>query len=221
MPCMKGPAKTMSASFANSLKSLRAARGLSQQQLATKLYVDRSTVARWESGDRVPDLVIVPRIAEALSVETTTLLSAVQASEAPSIIAVDDEGIALAGAIAVLEKALPETAITGFTRPTDALSFAQTHPIAIAFLDIEMRHTSGLDLCRSLLETRPHSNVVFLTAYREYSFDAWETGACGFLLKPITTEAVIAQIGKLRYPVVGLQPIELEKPNDVQRTVRG
>ncbi len=72
-----------------------------------------------------------------------------------------------------------------------------------------------------MLETRPHSNVVFLTAYREYSFDAWETGACGFLLKPITTEAVIAQIGKLRYPVVGLQPIELEKPNDVQRTVRG
>jgi len=42
--------------------------------------------------------------------------------------------------------------------------------------------------------------VVFLTAYVEYSFDAWSTGASGFLLKPITAEAVRAQLKNLRYP---------------------
>ena len=31
-------------------------------------------------------------------------------------------------------------------------------------------------------------NVIFLTAYREYALDAWETGACGFLVKPLTVE---------------------------------
>ncbi len=194
----------MDATFADSLKSLRTARGLSQQQLATKLFVDRSTVARWELGDRMPDLAIVPRIAECLGVDTTTLISVLQKSEAPEIIVVDDEHVALAGAIAVLESALPGAAITGFTRSSDALAFAQAHPIGIAFLDIEVGRTSGLDLCRALLERYPHMNVVFLTAHREYSFDAWETGACGFLLKPLTTEAVLAQIEKLRYPVVGL-----------------
>ena len=195
----------MSMTFANSLKSLRAAKGFSQQQLATKLFVDRSTIARWETGDRMPDLSIVPRIAKCLDVDTATLFSAFQESNALEIIVVDDERVALTGAISVLEKTLPEAAITGFDRPSDALAFAQAHPISIAFLDIEMRHTSGLDLCRKLLELQPHTNVVFLTAYREYSFDAWETGACGFLLKPITASSVLAQLDRLRHPVASMQ----------------
>ena len=142
----------MSTTFADSLKSLRSARGLSQQQLAAKLFVDRSTVARWESGDRMPDLAIVPRIAECLGVDTAALISAVQGSEAPEVIVVDDERIALAGAISVLEKALPGTAITGFTKPSDALAFTQAHAVGIAFLDIEIGRTNGLDLCRALIE---------------------------------------------------------------------
>lgn len=194
----------MGASFADSLKSLRAAQGLSQQQLATKLFVDRSTVARWESGDRIPDLAIVPRIAECLHVDTATLFNAAQESGVSEIIVVDDERVALAGAITVLENTLPNAAITGFTRTTDALAYAQSHPIAIAFLDIEIGRSNGFDLCRSLLERLPHANVVFLTAHREYSFDAWDTGACGFLLKPLTADSVLAQLERLRYPVAGL-----------------
>jgi transcriptional regulator with XRE-family HTH domain len=194
----------MGATFADSLKSLRTARGISQQQLATKLFVDRSTIARWESGDRVPDLAIVPRIAESLDVDTATLLNAVQADEAPKIIVVDDERIVLSGAIALLEETIPKAAITGFTRPSDALAYAQSHQVALAFLDIELGRSSGLDLCRELLDCSPRTNVVFLTAYREYSFNAWETGACGFLLKPITGDAVRRQLERLRYPVPGL-----------------
>ena len=76
--------------------------------------------------------------------------------------------------------------------------------MALAFLDIELGRTSGLDLCRELLEIRPHTNVIYLTAYREYAFDAWKTGACGFLLKPLETETVRAQLSRLRYPVKGL-----------------
>lgn len=194
----------MGATFAESLRSLRIARGLSQQQLAIKLFVDRSTVARWESGDRKPDLSVLPRIAECLGVDTTTLLSVVQESDTPEIIVVDDEHIALAGAIGVLELALPKAAITGFTRGSDALTYAQAHPVAMAFLDVEIGRASGLDLCQSLLERCPRTNVVYLTAHREYSFDAWSTGACGFLLKPLTVESVLTQVERLRYPVPGL-----------------
>lgn len=194
----------MSTTFADSLKSLRIAKGLSQQQLAIKLFVDRSTVARWELGERLPDLAIIPRVAECLGVDAITLLSAVQANEPPRIIVIDDERTALLGAIAMLEKALPHAAITGFNRPSEAIDYVRAHPIAIAFLDIEMSHTSGLDLCQKILEIRPLTNIIFLTAYRDYSFDAWNTGACGFMLKPITTDSLFAQIRKLRYPVIGL-----------------
>ena len=36
-----------------------------------------------------------------------------------------------------------------------------------------MGKTSGLDLCRTLLAINPRTNVVYLTAHIEYSFDAW------------------------------------------------
>ena len=205
----------MSTTFANSLKALRTAKGLSQQQLAMKLFVDRSTVARWELGERIPDLVIVPRIAECLGVESATLLNVVQADEPPRVIVVDDERNALLGAIALLEKALPEAAITGFNRPSDALVYAQAHPVDIAFLDIEMQKTNGLDLCQKILETCPKANVVFLTAYREYSLDAWKTGACGFMLKPITIDGVLDQVDKLRHPVVGLSNMPSNTPDSM------
>jgi len=60
---------------------------------------------------------------------------------------------------------------------------------------------SGLDLCRTLLEINPRTNVVFLTAYRDYSFDAWKTGACGYLMKPLTPEDVQNQMTRLRFPI--------------------
>lgn len=63
-----------------------------------------------------------------------------------------------------------------------------------------MGKTNGLNLCRQLLEINPRTNVVYLTAYSEYSLDAWSTGASGFMLKPITAEGVRSQLQNLRYP---------------------
>ncbi|MBE6003207.1 MAG: response regulator [Lachnospiraceae bacterium] len=51
------------------------------------------------------------------------------------------------------------------TRPSEAVEYAKTNRIALAFLDIEMGKTNGLELCRTLLEINPRTNVVFLTSY--------------------------------------------------------
>ncbi len=182
-----------------------------------KLFVDRSTVARWESGDRVPDLALVPRIAECLHVDVARLLDVEQMNEPLRILVVDDERVAQLGAVAAIEEVLPQAMCAGFGRPSEALAYVQAHPVAIAFLDIELGRTSGLDLCRELLELSPCVNVVFLTAYREYSFDAWESGACGFLLKPVTPDAIRTQLMRLRYPVAGLLEAEAPKADDNQR----
>ena len=162
--------------FAETLKKLRTNKGLSQRELAMRMYVTRSTVARWENGSRLPD------------------------DDAPNVIMVDDRKIFLSGALPILEEVLPGATIMGFARPSEAIEYARTNRIALAFLDIEMGNTSGLDLCRTLLALNPRTNVVFLTAHIEYSFDAWSTGASGFLLKPVTPEAVREQLKHLRYP---------------------
>lgn len=196
----------MSLSFGESLRRLRMEKGLSQQRLSEILFVDRSTIVRWETGSRTPDVLLLSRIADALGVDVRLLLDAAaeSAPEKPNVILVDDERIILSGSMPVLEAVMPEAAITGFTRPSDAIEFARTNRIALAFLDIEMGKVSGLSLCRELLEISPRTNVVFLTAYAEYSFDAWDTGACGFLLKPLEPQGVRRQLDRLRYPVRGL-----------------
>ena len=198
--------------FAETLRKLRTDIGLSQRELAERMYVTRSTVARWESGSRLPDAVMISRLSRCLDTDMNTLLSsAVESDDAPmrtdaplvrrlNVIMVDDRKIFLSGALPVLGEELPSAIITGFDRPLEAIEYAKANRVALAFLDIEMGKTSGLDLCRTLLAINPRTNVVYLTAHIEYSFDAWSTGASGFLLKPITPEAVRTQLKNLRYP---------------------
>ena len=121
-------------------------------------------------------------------------------SDAPNVIMVDDRKIFLSGALPILEEVMPAAIITSFTRPSEAIEYAKTNRIALAFLDIEMGKANGLDLCRTLLTLNPRTNVVYLTAHIEYAFEAWDTGASGFLLKPITPETLRAQLKNLRYP---------------------
>lgn len=190
--------------FAEKLKNLRIDKGFSQQKLAELIYVTRSTVARWENGSRLPDAVMIARLAECLDTDVSILLSAAMESDnTPNVILVDDRKLFISNTIPVLETVMPNAAITGFTRPSEVIEYAKANRIALAFLDIELGKTNGLDLCRTLIDINPRTNVVYLTAYSEYAFDAWSTGASGFLLKPITTETVQAQLKNLRYPFFG------------------
>ncbi len=195
----------MSLFFSNTLKKLRMEKGLSQQTLADKMYVTRSTVARWEVGRRLPDAAMISRLSGVLGVDVNMLLSAAaQSDDCPNVIMVDDRKLILTGGLPILEEVMPNAAVMGFTNASETVEYAKTNPVALAFLDIELRNSSGLDLCRTLLEINPRTNVVYLTAYSDYALDAWSTGASGFMLKPITPEGVREQLSRLRYPVGGL-----------------
>ena len=191
----------MSLLFAEMLKKLRTEKGLSQWDLAEQMFVTRSTISRWENGSRLPDAAMLSRLSRCLDADVNMLLSAtMESDESPNVIMVDDRKIILTGGLPVLEAVMPDATITGFTRPSEAIEYAKAHRVALAFLDIEMGKTSGLDLCRTLLEINPRTNVVYLTAYSDYAMDAWSTGASGFMLKPITPEGIKAQLKSLRYP---------------------
>ena len=191
----------MNQTFPKTLKQLRTKKGLSQQMLADQMFVTRPTVARWESGARLPDAMMIKRLAEILGVNIDFLLSAAaQSDECPNVIMIDDRKVVLTGGLPILEEALPNATVTGFTNTDEAIEYAKRNNISLAFLDIEIRNMSGFDLCKILLEINPRTNIIFLTAYGDYSLDAWGTGASGFMLKPITLEAVKEQLKNLRYP---------------------
>ena len=191
----------MNVLFAENLRKLREERGLSQRQLGDLLFVNHSTIARWEKGSRLPDAMMILRISKCLGVDTNTLLRlAAQSEDSPNVIMVDDSRIILSDGLAVLEEVIPEATITGFIWPQEAIEFARMNRVELAVLDIEMGNSSGFDLCRTLHEINPTTNVMFLTAYADYALDAWTTEADGFILKPLTVDGIKEQLKRLRYP---------------------
>ena len=191
----------MSNLFSEMLKKLRTERGLSQTQLGKQLFVNQSTVARWENGTRLPDAAMMTLLSGVLDVDVSTLLSAAAKSEeSPHIIIVDDEKIILSDSLTVLDEVMPTATIRGFIWPQEAIEYARMNQVALAILDIELGTASGLDLCQMLLDINPHTNVVYLTAFPDYALPAWDSKACGFIVKPLTPEKVRSQLEKLRYP---------------------
>lgn len=150
--------------FAETLKKIRTEKGISQRELAEKMYVTRSTVTRWETGSRLPDALMISRLSKCLDTDINTLLAVAAESEtAPNVIMVDDRKMFLSEALPILEEVLPNAIITGFTKPSEAVEYAKANRIALAFLDIELGGgTNGLDLCRKLLKINPRTNVIYL-----------------------------------------------------------
>ena len=58
----------------DNLKALRKARGLTQEDFASKLYVVRQTVSKWESGLSVPDAETLLKISEIFEIPVEELL---------------------------------------------------------------------------------------------------------------------------------------------------
>ena len=60
--------------FKDKLKELRIQKGISQYELAEKLFVSRSAVAKWENGNGIPSDVNLEAICEFFGVEEEWLL---------------------------------------------------------------------------------------------------------------------------------------------------
>lgn len=62
--------------FGEKLKALRTERGLTQEQLAARLYVSRTAVSKWETGGGSPNLDLLQAVARLFDVSVDDLLSA-------------------------------------------------------------------------------------------------------------------------------------------------
>ena len=65
--------------FNEKLQELRKSRGLTQDELAEKLYVSRTAISKWESGKGYPSIDSLKAISEFFSVSIDALLSSNEA----------------------------------------------------------------------------------------------------------------------------------------------
>ena len=62
--------------FGEAIKVKREALGMTQQDLAERLFVSRQTVCRWENGSRCPDLIMSKKISMVLGISMDDLVPA-------------------------------------------------------------------------------------------------------------------------------------------------
>ena len=128
-----------------------------------------------------------------------------------NIIAVDDEKLALEAVLSAIHKCNEGAEVHGFRSGTEAETYVQEHGCDVAFLDIEMRDSSGIDLAKRLMAINPTINIIFTTGYGEFAGTAFDLHASGYIMKPITVEKIQKELGALRFDV--------NKPKEKKRLV--
>ena len=110
------------------------------------------------------------------------------------MICVDDEPLAVEYTLRQCSL-LPEISeAQGFTEAQTALEWLRDHSVDLAILDIDMPEIDGITLAARMKEVSPQTAILFLTAYKEYAFDAYCVHPMGYLLKPVSMEKLAAEV---------------------------
>lgn len=123
---------------------------------------------------------------------------------------VDDRELIVAQMNSILHRLDPDGSHLGATTGKEALRLANELPLDVAFLDVEIPGDfDGLTLGRQLRARYPKLNLVFITGHQEYAINAFALDASGYLLKPLTLEAVSHQLSVLRFRPDAQQPAKI------------
>lgn len=96
-----------------------------------------------------------------------------------------------------------------FTQPVEALDFIRRTLVDVVFLDIEMPMLNGITLGKQISEELPAPpEIIYVTAFPEYSLDAWDIGAFGYILKPYDPKQISAVLNRvLKYHAAAAESI--------------
>lgn len=129
-------------------------------------------------------------------------------------IAVDDESISLDCLEIVLQSTNEFSEIYKFSNAEDTLEWSKNNTADIAFLDIEMWKINGLQLAAALRKINPSCKIIFTTSNPKYAVEAFQLHANGYIVKPVTKEAVLKEINFIKENTI--QAAETKSKNDTK-----
>ena len=113
-------------------------------------------------------------------------------------IAVDDERPMLQALAEAVEASPDIRQLHTFSSCSSALEWLQCNAANVAFLDISMRGMGGLALAEKISQMQPSCKIVFCTGYEQYALDAIHLHCSGYLIKPITAQAVQKELDHIK-----------------------
>lgn len=133
----------MKQSIGEFLSSLRKAHGLTQQDVADRLDVSNRTISAWERGIVMPDILLLPALADLYEVTTDEILAAARRPETDSIANEQPKTATLKQTIA--QFTMWATILIAVFMVGYALLFAGW------YLDVQYLYSYRRELCLSLL----------------------------------------------------------------------
>ena len=118
-----------------------------------------------------------------------------------TILAADDESIALGVLVDAIKAAEPEATVVSFNNGKDVENYLTDNTCDICFLDIEMGDYNGIDLAIHAKNHNPKVNIIFVTGYSDYLKKAFEVRASGYIFKPATADKIKEELEHLRNPL--------------------
>ena len=113
------------------------------------------------------------------------------------VLIVDDQALVRAGFRLVLETQADIEVVGEASDGEEAVAAARRLRPDVVLMDVRMPRMDGLEATRRMLDGDPQAcRIVMLTTFDldEYVYAAIEAGACGFLLKDVTPDQLIAAV---------------------------
>lgn len=109
----------------------------------------------------------------------------------------DDERPALK-MLEIQLKNFNEIKIAGmYTKYDELINSVKEKSPDVVFLDIETPYRNGLEAAQEIIDMNMDTDIIFVTAYKQYAFEAYEMEAFDYLLKPVKKERLQRVIKKL------------------------
>lgn len=107
---------------------------------------------------------------------------------------VDDDGLFMEQMLAVCRGIGGIDEAQGFTSAGAALEFARKEPVDIALIGVGTPGINGLELAAELKKLTPGVGMIFAACSAEYAVEAFRLHASGYLIKPISKEALAGEV---------------------------
>ncbi|GAE31826.1 DNA-binding response regulator [Halalkalibacter hemicellulosilyticusJCM 9152] len=115
---------------------------------------------------------------------------------------IDDEPLAIQLLQSKLEATKEYEIVGTYASESELRAKVDDLDFDVAFIDINLKVTSGMDLAEFLLSKMDNLQVVFVTSYEEYAVRAFELHAVDYLLKPVLDERLIKTTKRLKEAMV-------------------
>ena len=121
-----------------------------------------------------------------------------------TILCVDDHPVIVKGLQNSVKRIYPEATTLAFTSAKDAHAYAENYGCDVLLCEIELYNHGGLTLAEQIRSINPRVNIIFVTvcSEQEHAKEVLNLRPSGYLMKPVADSQLVAELQKLRYPVV-------------------